>query len=159
MTWMSRRNLLRGALASLVGGAYAYARTIEPHWLDAVHLDNPLQKLPTAFAGFTIAQISDIHLGPFMDPAALDPAIDATLAFDADAIVITGDIVSRLDHGEPDMIVQALSRLHARHGVYAILGNHDWWSGASTVIDALRRAGVTVLTNQHHPLQRDGQSL
>ncbi len=157
----TRRNFLGAGLTTLAGaaGTFTYARTIEPHWFDVVHLDVPLKKLPDAFAGFTIAQISDIHFGPYMGPAEIEPSIDAILALDADVIVITGDIVSRIEHGEPDMIVQSLSRLRARHGVFAILGNHDWWSGASAVVEALRGAGITVLSNRSHPLQRDGQTL
>lgn len=158
MAWMTRRRFLGSAIVTAIAG-YRYARCIEPRWLDVVEVDVPLRKLPDSFAGFTIAQISDIHFGPLVTPEDIEPALEAVLGFDADAIVITGDLVSRLNHGEADMIVHALRRLHARHGVFAILGNHDWWEGASTVTEALRSAGVTVLANRHHVLQRDGQSL
>lgn len=161
MPIITRRRFLGGALASVVGagGAYLYARTIEPRWLEIVSTELPLQKLPDAFAHFKIAQLSDLHFGPWIQPADMDPAIDAVMAWNPDAIVITGDIVSRLTHGETDMIVQSLSRLRAPHGVFAVLGNHDWWTGGLAVTDALRRAGVTVLCNQHHLFRRDGQSL
>ena len=161
MPLLTRRNFLRGTLASLAGagGAYVYARTIEPTWLDIVRHDLFLRKLPDAFADYKIAQISDLHFGPFIQPAHVDPVVDALLALNADVVVITGDIVSRVNQGETDMVVQSLSRLRAPHGVFAILGNHDWWTSDLAVIQALRQAGVTVLSNQHHPLQRDGQSL
>ena len=81
------------------------------------------------------------------------------MALNADAIVITGDLVSRVTQGELDMIVQTLSRLRVPHGVFAILGNHDWWTGERAVTEALRQAGATVLSNQHYPIQRDGQTL
>lgn len=161
MSILTRRNFLRGSAASIVGaaGTYVYARNVEPRWLDVVEIELPLPKLPDAFAGFTIAQISDLHFGPFMQPTHMEPIIDQLLAWNADAIVITGDLVSRIDHGEADMIVQSLSRLRARHGVFAILGNHDWWVGDVAVVHALQRAGITVLSNQHYPIRRDGQTL
>jgi predicted MPP superfamily phosphohydrolase len=161
MPLLTRRNFLRGAIASLaVGGAtYVYARTIEPTWLDIVRLDLRLRNLPDAFAGFRIAQISDLHFGPLIQPSHIEPVIDQVIEQNADAIVITGDLVSRVTQGEPDMIVQTLSRLHAPHGVYAVLGNHDWNENGPVVIDALRHAGVNVLCNEHLTWQRDGQTI
>lgn len=158
MPRITRRTFLCGSLAAIAGGSL-YAGLIEPGWLDIVHLELPLRKLPDAFAGFTIAHISDLHFGRFIGPAHLDPVIDAAMALGADAVVITGDIVSRVNHGEPDMIVQTLSRLRAPQGVYAILGNHDWWADGRVVADALRHAGITVLSNENITWQRDGQTL
>jgi predicted MPP superfamily phosphohydrolase len=161
MPVFTRRNFLRGSVLSLASGvgAYVYGRTIEPGWLDIVHVEMQLRRLPDAFADFTIAQISDLHFGPFIQPSHIEPVIDAALALNADAVVITGDLVSRISHGETDMIVQTLSRLRAREGVYGILGNHDWWVSGNAVAGALRQANVTVLTNEHVALRRGGQAL
>jgi predicted MPP superfamily phosphohydrolase len=161
MALLTRRRLLGAALGLIASGGatYAYARYVEPGWLDGVRLDLSLPKLPDAFAGFTIAHISDLHFGPFCSPADLAPAIDTVLALNADLIAITGDFVSSLDHGENDMIVESLSRLQAREGVLAVLGNHDWWEGDLAVSAALRRAGVTLLSNQHHVIRRGAQAL
>ena len=66
MAKISRRAFLRGSLA--VGGVgvgtYAHGRAVEATWLDFTRVELPLRDLPDAFAGFTIAQISDLHLGP-----------------------------------------------------------------------------------------------
>lgn len=161
MPIITRRNFLRATLATFAAGvgAYAYGSTIEPTWLDVVRLDMPLRNLPEVFADFTIAQISDLHFGPFVTPEMIDPVVDVVLGLNPDAVVITGDLISRVDHGEPDMIVQTLSRLQAPDGVHAILGNHDWWVNGSLVAASLRRAGVSVLSNQHITWQRGGQSL
>lgn len=158
MPLFTRRRFLTASLAS-IAGVYGYARFAEPSWLDLVHVDLPLQKLPDAFSDFTIAQLSDLHFGPLTPLSCIEGAIDTVASLNADLIVITGDIVSRVSEGEPDMIVQTLSRLRAPEGVHAILGNHDWWVGAGAVREALRRAGVNVLSNQHVVLHRDGQSL
>jgi predicted MPP superfamily phosphohydrolase len=118
-----------------------------------------LAKLPDAFAGFTIAQISDIHFGPYIQSEHVGPVVDQVLAWKPDAIVVTGDLVSRIDHGETDMIEQSLARLQAPHGAFAILGNHDWWVNDVAVVQALKKAGVQVLSNEHHLIRRDGQAL
>jgi predicted MPP superfamily phosphohydrolase len=161
MPFMTRRRFLAGTLTAVAGvaGAYSYARMVERHWLDIARVEHALPKLPDAFTGFTIAQLSDIHFGPLVEPASLEPVIDEVLAFHADVIVITGDLISRVSEGEPDMIVQSLSRLHAPHGVFAILGNHDWWEDAAIVTEALQRAGAMVLANAHVALRRGGQVL
>jgi uncharacterized protein len=161
MAKISRRAFLRGALA-ITGaglGTYLYARTIEPTWLDIVHVELPLRNLPDAFADFTIAQISDLHLGPYIQPATIEAVVESVLALNADAIVVTGDLVSRVTQGEPDMLVQTLSPLTAPQGVHAILGNHDWWEDGPLVTESLRRAGVNVLSNEHLSWQRGGQTL
>lgn len=161
MASMTRRAFLRGSLATAGAGigTYLYARTVEPTWLDIVHVEMPLRNLPNAFADFTIAQISDLHLGPYVQPAYIDTVVDSVLALNADAIVITGDFVSRVTQGEPDMLVQTLSRLQAPDGVHAILGNHDWWENGPLIADSLRRAGVNVLSNKNLNWRRDGQTL
>jgi predicted MPP superfamily phosphohydrolase len=161
MPHLSRRTFLRGALATLASGVGAglYAGVVQPGWLSVTRLELPLRGLPEAFAGFRIAQLSDLHFGPFVGPAHVEAAVEQVLALHADAVVITGDLVSRVTHGEPDMIVQALSRLRAPQGVFVVLGNHDWWSGADLVTQALRRAGIAVLRNTHTTWQRDGRRL
>jgi len=161
---VSRRGFLRlaaaGAGMSLGGvGAYSYARQIEPWWFEVVHYELALPGLPDPFAGLTIAQISDLHLGRFATASDIEPAVRATQALGADVIALTGDFVSRVSVGEPEMLVQMLSRLSAPQGVYAALGNHDWWENGPLVAESLRQAGITVLQNQHVSLRRDGQSL
>jgi predicted MPP superfamily phosphohydrolase len=162
---MTRRGFLARTLqlgAGLTAAGLAsgvYASQVEPWWLDVVHEDVALARLPDAYAGLTIAQISDLHFGRYITAKDIDPVVDAVNALAPDVVVITGDLVSRVDRGEPDMIVQTLSRLCARDGVYAVLGNHDWWVDAPLVADALRRAGVTVLQNEHVTLGRGGRPL
>jgi predicted MPP superfamily phosphohydrolase len=162
---LTRRKLLRrlgqgGLLTALSGvGGYGYARAVEPGWLEVVRQRLVLPRLPAAFAGFTIAQLSDLHLGPYLAAEHLAPTVRAVMDLEPDAIVLTGDYVSRLDHGEADMLEQVLAPLRAPQGVFAVLGNHDCGEGAAEVSRALRRAGVTVLHNEHVSWRRDGQTL
>jgi predicted MPP superfamily phosphohydrolase len=162
---ISRRRFLRravsgGATLTLTGaGRYAYARQIEAWWFEVVRHDLELPGLPDAFAGVTVAQISDLHLGAFARAEDHEAAVRAVQALRPEVIVITGDLVSRLDRGEPEMLVQLLSGLSAPEGVYAVLGNHDFWENAQLVTASLRRAGVGVLRNRHVTLHRGGQTL
>jgi uncharacterized protein len=165
MMAISRRGFLRGVLRGGVGmslagvGAYVYGGKVEAWWFEVVRQELALPGLPDAFAGFTIAQISDLHFGPLACSDDLAPAIDSVQALGADAVVVTGDLVSRTTHGEDDMVVESLSRLTAPEGVFAVLGNHDWWSDSDVVVESLQRAGVQVLQNRHAVWRRGGQML
>jgi predicted MPP superfamily phosphohydrolase len=162
---ISRRGFLRNALRGAAGmsfagiGTYAYAAKLEAFWFEVVRKEIVLRGLPEAFAGFTIAHISDLHFGRLVRPADLAPAVAEVQSLGADAIVITGDLVSRANCDEPDMIVETVSQLSAPHGLFAVLGNHDWWADGPLVADSLRRAGATVLENDNTVWHRDGQSL
>ncbi len=159
MAGISRRAFLRGSLVIAGASSFLYGWAVEATWLDVAHVEMPLRNLPDAFADFTIAQISDLHLGACVRLDYIESVVDSVLALNADAVVITGDLVSRITDGEPDMLVQTLSRLRAPQGVHAVLGNHDWWVNGSLVIESLRRAGVNVLVNEHLTWRRGGQAL
>jgi predicted MPP superfamily phosphohydrolase len=111
--------------------------------------------LPAPLQGYSIAQISDIHVGPTIKRAYLNAIVNRVNALKADAIAITGDLVDgsvrRLaTHTEP------LRRLSARDGTFFVTGNHEYYSGAEEWIAEMRRLGLTVLLNQHVVRERDG---
>lgn len=117
-----------------------------------------LKRLPEAFAGLRVVQISDIHYGIFLSRPALQRLIEMTQALEPDLIVLTGDFVTQSQvFIEP--VCEQLADLHARHGVFAVLGNHDFRAGASQVTAALRRHGVQVLRNSHTHLERGGERI
>jgi predicted MPP superfamily phosphohydrolase len=129
-------------LASLIG--FINARRVAR----VVDVEVPITGLPDALHGFTIAQISDIHVGPTIKRNYLEAIVNAVNALDADLIAITGDLVdgsvSRLaPHTAP------LAKLAARHGTYFVTGNHEYYSNAHAWIAELRRLGLTVLLNEH----------
>lgn len=118
-----------------------------------------LPRLPRAFHGFTLVQLSDFHYGALVEPFSLSAAFDAACALRPDLFVVTGDFVSRLTRTETDWLTRELSRLRAPEGVFAVLGNHDWWEEGDRVAEAVEAAGVRVLRNEHVALQRDGAAL
>ena len=123
-----------------------------------VRVDVPIAGLPAALHGFTVAQISDIHVGPTIRHAYLRRIVERVNALGADMVAITGDLVDgRVD--ELRRHVAPLSGLISRHGTFFVTGNHEYYSGAHAWIDELRSLGVQVLMNEHKVLQHDSGHL
>jgi predicted MPP superfamily phosphohydrolase len=123
-----------------------------------VHVEVPIDNLPPALNGYSIAQISDIHVGPTIKRPYLNAIVNRVNALKPDAIAVTGDLVDgsvqRLAlHTEP------LQRLAARDGTFFVTGNHEYYSGAEQWIAEIRRLGLTVLLNEHVVRERDGAAL
>lgn len=123
-----------------------------------VHVDVPIAGLPAALIGFVIVQISDIHVGSTIKRGYLNAIVGAVNALKPDLVAVTGDLVdgsvARLGpHVAP------LAELSARHGVYCVTGNHEYYSGADAWVVELRRLGLHVLMNQNAVLEHDGARL
>lgn len=115
---------------------------------EVVSVDVPIPGLPVALDGFTIVQISDLHVGPTIRGAYVRRVVRRVNSLGADAIAITGDLVDGsvaelADHVAP------LAGLRSRHGTYFVTGNHDYYSGAHAWIRALQELDVRVLLNEH----------
>jgi uncharacterized protein len=123
-----------------------------------VTVDVPIADLPLALHGFTIAQISDVHVGPTIKRRYVDAIVGAVNRLDADMIALTGDLVDGtvarlMQHTVP------FARLSARHGVFAVTGNHEYYSGVYEWIVEFERLGLKVLMNEHVVLEHDGAQL
>ena len=103
--------------------------------------------LPEEMDGFSIVQISDIHAGVFMEEWELQPYLEIVNTLQPDLIVITGDIISWGTHYTKP-VVQALSLLRAKQGVFAITGNHDFYGDTEALCSNLERANIKVLRNR-----------
>lgn len=158
---LSRRAFLRllGGLALVPPASWLYATELELRWLQVERLRLSLPGLPRAFHGLTIAQISDLHVGPYIGAQEVRAAVEAVMALQADVIVITGDFVSSLAHAEAKIIETALAPLSAPLGGYGIMGNHDWWNDRKVVRRAVEGAGLTMLQNERVAFTRAGESL
>lgn len=118
----------------------------------------PVAGLPPGWHGARIVQLSDLHAGRHVTPERLRGIARRAARLKPDLVVVTGDIV----HNSPAFARQAaeaLASIPARHGVFACLGNHDFWAGPDAVDDELQRAGVQVLRNRGVLLSRGGDSL
>jgi predicted MPP superfamily phosphohydrolase len=111
-------------------------------------IEVPLRNLPPALNGFSIAQISDVHVGRTIKRGYVDAIVDAVNALDADLIAVTGDLV---DGPVQDLAphTKPLARLRARHGAFFVTGNHEYYSGERAWTAEFKRLGLRVLLNEH----------
>ncbi|HVV15643.1 MAG TPA: metallophosphoesterase [Polyangia bacterium] len=145
-----RRFLARTAAAgvtSIVAAASAVA-------LRAARLPSPvrpvsvrLDRLPAALDGFSIVQLTDIHVGPTIGRAFMEDVVARTNALEPDLVAITGDLVDG-QVGALAGSIAPLAQLRARHGVFFVTGNHEYFSGAEAWVNELTRIGIRVLQNE-----------
>jgi Predicted phosphohydrolases len=143
---MNRRTFLkfalsRGALA-LVG---SYPIFIERNIVLLNRYKIPVDNLPSAFHGFTLAHLTDVHLGFLVSQSFVEKIVDRTNSLNTDVIVCTGDYVhERNTVEEIDKVWPILSKLSAKHGVYSVLGNHDHWADTDRSLYWLERSGQNI---------------
>jgi uncharacterized protein len=155
-------HLLVGLTAQLVVGLAAFVTLVgfsgarrRPR---IVIVEVPLANLPPALQGFSIAQISDVHVGSQIKQQYVDAIVDAVNGLDADLIAVTGDLV---DGSVQDLSrhIAPLGRLTARHGAFVVTGNHEYYSGERAWTAEFRRLGLRVLLNEHVVVEHGGSPL
>ena len=143
--------------APFVAGAYGlfYGRLN----LETTHPRIVLPRLPRSLQGFRIAQLSDIHIGPFMPEDEIRKYVEIANAQKADLVVLTGDFVTT-DPTTQDAVVAALSGLKAPFGVFGSLGNHDGWARVENSITRLfAEVGIRILRDQRVSIGPPGATL
>ena len=126
--------------------------------------------LPEAFEGFKIAQISDIHSGSFDNPKKVQYGVDLVNAQGSDVVFFTGDLVNnRAEEILP--WIQTFKKINAKHGVYSILGNHDYgdyspWESPEAkkknmedLKKAQKKMGWDLLLNESRFIEKQGQRI
>jgi predicted MPP superfamily phosphohydrolase len=156
-----RRFLEQTAIAvsatPFVAGAYGllYARLN----LETTHQRIMLARLPKAFHGFRIAQLSDIHIGPFMSAAEVRKYVAITNELRPDLVVLTGDFIN-WDPATQSAVVDALAGLKAPFGIFGCLGNHELWSETESSISRLFAArGIRILRQANALVESHGEKL
>ena len=126
--------------------------------------------LPEAFEGFKITQISDIHSGSFDNPKKVQYGVDLVNAQGSDVVFFTGDLVNNKAE-EILPWIETFKKINAKHGVYSVLGNHDYgdymrWESPEAKkknMQALEKAqkqmGWDLLLNQSRFIEKDGQRI
>jgi predicted MPP superfamily phosphohydrolase len=150
-----------GFLYGMVRGAYKYR----------VHkVKFPSPNLPPEFDGFKIVQLSDIHVGSFVNDNALKKAFDIVAEQKADIILFTGDLVNNIST-ELEGYEEQFKRLNAPFGVYSVLGNHDYgdyvqWDSQIEKIKNLevlkekqKSFGWRLLMNEHVAIEKNGAKI
>ncbi|MGL5944185.1 MAG: metallophosphoesterase [Waterburya sp.] len=155
--WVSKFTVIAIALLTC---CYIYGAKIEPNWIEVVPIQLTIPNLTTAFDGFKIVQISDLHLNRFMPDKRLDRIIKLVNQQQADAIAITGDIITEGRSFNSQRIEAKLSQLVSKSGNLAVLGNHDHWGNTTNKLkQALVNSHITNLDNQVYVIERGTEKL
>ncbi|MCB0481076.1 MAG: metallophosphoesterase [Flavobacteriales bacterium] len=157
-------------LAGLPFTSFLYGITIGKYNYQVKHIKLPLANLPSAFHGFKIAQLSDIHSGSFDSKSDVLRGIDMVNELQPDLITFTGDLVnSRTIEVEPYMDI--FSRLSSPNGVMSIKGNHDygmyyrWLNQEDKIKDQLlmdqyhKELGFDLMKNENRVLTKGNESI
>ena len=138
-----------GAISGLIGlgGIANVARGF-----DVRRVRVPLARLPLSASGYSIVQLTDVHVGPTIGRGFVEEVVRETNKLAPDMIVITGDLVDGTVEqlGE---LVAPLRDLRAKDGVFFVTGNHEYYSGADAWIAHLRDLGIRVLRNERVPIR------
>lgn len=168
---LTRRALIANGIRAMAVGMLTVG-FLRRKSIEVVQNAIPIKGLPQPFAGFRIAQISDIHSSFWVSEPYIRHCVDLINGLNSQMVVLTGDFVSasmpflkwtigRFDSEYLDRCVRALSGLRASMRL-AVLGNHDLWSGekeASQIARALEYVGIQVLRNQSVPIRLGGAEI
>ncbi|HKQ79768.1 MAG TPA: metallophosphoesterase [Blastocatellia bacterium] len=152
--------------AALICAAFAvtWAFIIEPSSLILRETQIRLPSWPESLKGLRIAVISDLHAGsPYITIDKIRQIVETTNAAQPDLILLPGDFVTQGVLGgsfmEPETLASSLKGLRAKIGVFATLGNHDWWYNARRVKESLETAGILVIENDAAMIERHGAAI
>jgi predicted MPP superfamily phosphohydrolase len=151
------RALAGTAVAATAGvSAFAFRSATGPAEVNEVPVR--LERLPPALSGLTLAQITDLHVGPTIGERHVRRLVDQVNAVGADVVAVTGDLVDGSVE-ELGAAVAHLGRLRARHGVFFVTGNHEYYSGVGPWLAELERLGLRVLRNERVAIGDAGASI
>ena len=174
---ISRRAFLIGSLGVFaiggVGFGKGYANTASNE-IVLEKVDIHLKRLPASFKGLTLGQLSDLHSSPIAKQDALRRGAEMIMAEKPDVIVLTGDFIGNsirvfageIHESEPiyvDELVKSFAGLKAPMGIYAVPGNHDFWSGPQALEYLIQemesKLGVQWLRNRSVVFERGADKL
>src|SRR5216683_439416 len=127
--------------------------------LETAHQRIRLGRLPKAFEGFRIVQLSDLHISPFMSAEEISRYVAIANQLKGDLVVLTGDFLT-WDPAAERAVVQALSALKAPFGVFGCLGNHEIYTKTQDSITRLfATEDIHILRHARMPLETGGEAL
>ena len=154
---LNRNRILFGAMfIALIAGFWGMWESIKIPEVRDVTLR--IKNLPPQWQGAKIALLSDLHIGPVQGAEWLTEVVRRTNATKPDLILITGDFVDGTV-SKTLAKLKPLTGLEAKYGVYAIPGNHEYYSGYAEWIQALGTLGLKMLENENVVIQKDGGNL
>lgn len=148
-SWARIAALIAGLVALMGGGIAWYARRVHPFRPRIEEIEIPLPPGAARLDGLRIAFVTDTHVGPHFPAEALEPAIALVEAIEPDLVLFGGDYISE----SPRFLARSVAQLDrmaafARHGAFAILGNHDAANVVTRVEDAFAASSIRLLRNE-----------
>lgn len=164
---------LKGAVFGKLGFCTSWAVDVHDggeEWIEVVEVDLEIDGLGDSFHGKRIIHISDLHCSRTVSSKYLGHCIDRINVLDGDIVVLTGDYITSDYHGRfREKVVDLVSGIESKYGVYACLGNHDYGDGGlcgarrdrgmEEMVEGFEAGGVNVLRNDRHVLEIDGDEL
>ena len=155
---MTRRQFLKKLswiAGTFIVGTGTYSLAVEPRWFEVRRIKIKLSGLPVAFNGMKLIQFSDTHIGFHFSLNDLETVVKQINELRADMVCFTGDLLDD-QSGLPYLpeVTRILSQIKAPLGKWAVLGNHDYWTGVNPIHTALTDAGFRLLKNQHTVIEK-----
>ena len=154
---MKRKLLIIAALlVGLPALLLFYAFRIEPYWLQEKHIEIRHSKIPASFSGTKIVFLTDMHYGDYLNRKRIAGLVDRVNKLRPDLILLGGDYVTvkylpkwdKIGPADVAACFEELGKLRAPFGVYAVLGNHDYFPYADLKTRSISAAGITLLDNK-----------
>jgi len=156
---VSRRALLTRGSAVAAGvvavGVTGYGVSVAMGPPTVTHVPMRVRRLDPRVAGFRIALISDVHLGPIIGRSYVQRIVDLVNDQQPDLVAIAGDLVDGTVEDLADAAAP-LAELRSTHGTFFVTGNHEYYSGYRAWVDYLPRLGVRPLRNEHVDIRHGG---
>lgn len=156
---ITRRAAIKGLVATTIGavtGASVYGAAYERHHIGVTGATLPVSGLPPGLHGLRVGFLTDVHHSQMVPAEDVARAVDLLMAETPDLIVLGGDYVTFGDRNYVGPVAELLAPLHAPHGVFAILGNHD---DDREMPAALMRQHIQVLRDARTRLTIEGEAL
>ena len=134
-------------------------KKFRPENIDLVEIDIPIKDLGWSFNNFRILNLTDIHLGQWINPEYLDELTDYVNTLNVDMIALTGDYFSYNMEDYDRALENSLKKLEAPSGKFGILGNHDHWMGAEKIRNIFAESNIIDLSNDVCTLRKDDEYL
>jgi uncharacterized protein len=160
---INRRKFIKRAAAAGIAAIAVDSTLIEPNRPRLIRKEIAFRRWPSRLDGFTIALLSDFHYDTHFSVHPIRLAVEVVNGLHPDLIALTGDFVSvpwfgnsRKAAADAEPCAQLLQKLQAPHGVWSVLGNHDVFSDAGRVTNALDAVGIPTLSNRSVTIEKDG---
>ena len=134
-------------------------KKFNPSEIDLVEINITLPDLGKNFVNYRILNLTDVHLGQWVNPEYLSDLIDYVNTLNFDLATLTGDYFSYVLDGYEDSLKDSFKKLKAKDGKFGVLGNHDHWMGAEKIRKLFKESDIVDLSNDVCVLSRGEDKL